>query len=95
MTLRWTNLLTHWPQGGLKALNEEEDVAVEAESICTGPQSGELQTLEDVRDRVSSRALSRNLALRTPEFEPRKIHGGFLFSEVAIKSMTACYIHLQ
>lgn len=50
VTLRWTDLLTHWPPGGLKALNKEEDVAVEAESKCTGPQREELQTLEDVRD---------------------------------------------
>lgn len=87
---------------GLRALNNEErvreDVAMETEVRCIIPQVKDcrhLWKLEKVRDRVSCGASSKNLALRTPGFEPRKTHGGLLPSEVAVKLVTTCYMQLQ
>lgn len=72
-------------------------MAMEAEVKCTGLQVKDcrhLWKLEKIRDRASCGASSRNLALRSPGFEPRETPGGLLPSEMAIKLVASCYVEL-
>lgn len=72
-------------------MRKKEDVAVEAEGRCIGP----VKNCRHWKMSGTCGTFSRDLALRIPDFELRKTHGGFLFSEVVVNLMPDCYIQLQ